>query len=163
MAKPKDHYIARLKAVPLFASLSKRELDLLLRQADSMRYPPRYRIVREGANGEEFWMVIEGELAVHRGGEEVARLGPGDFFGELAVIDSTPRDATVVSTTPVELLVIARRRFWATLEESPVLMRKVIIGLAKRLHELEAKDSALRAAAGRTIDLRTSETPVTSG
>jgi CRP/FNR family transcriptional regulator, cyclic AMP receptor protein len=143
----KDLYIARLKAVPLFASLSKRELDVLLRQADHLRYPARYRVVREGSNGDEFWMVLEGEVAVERGGEQVAKLGPGDFFGELAVIDSAPRDATVVSTTPVELLVISRQRFWATLEGSPTLMRKIIIGLARRLHELDAKDSAARAAA----------------
>jgi CRP/FNR family cyclic AMP-dependent transcriptional regulator len=143
----KDLYIARLKAVPLFASLSKRELALLLRQADHMRYPARYRVVREGSNGEEFWMVLEGEVGVERGGEQVAKLGPGDFFGELAVIDSAPRNATVVSTTPVELLVISRQRFWATLEGSPTLMRKIIVGLARRLHELDAKDSAARAAA----------------
>ncbi len=151
----KDQYIARLRAVPLFASLSKRELDLLLRQADHLRYPARYRVVREGTSGEEFWMVIEGELAVHRGGEEVARLGPGDYFGELSVIDSAPRDATVVSTTSVELLVIGRQRFWATLEGSPTLLRKITVGLARRLHELDAADSAARA--GRLVDLNSEE------
>jgi CRP-like cAMP-binding protein len=143
----KDQYVARLKAVPLFASLSKRELNLLLSQADHLRYPPRHKVIREGQPGEEFWMVIEGELAVHRGGEEVARIGPGDYFGELAVIDSAPRDATIVATTPVELLLIDRRRFWSTLEGSPTLMRKVLVGLARRLHELDARDSATRAAA----------------
>ena len=148
----KDQYIARLRAVPLFASLSKRELGLLLRQGDHLRYPPRTHVVREGASGEEFWMVIEGELAVHRGGEEVDRLGPGDYFGELAVIDPAPRNATVVSTTAVELLVIERRRFWAMLEGSPTLMRKIIVGLARRLRDVDAKDAAARGAASSVVD-----------
>lgn len=147
-----DKYIERLRAVPLFASLSKRELSLLLKQADELRYPPRYRVVREGSAGDEFWMVIDGDLAVERGGEEVARLGPGDYFGELAVIASSPRNATVVSTTPVQLLVIERRRFWATLEDSPTLMRKVIVGLARRLHEADARDTAARTSARAALD-----------
>ena len=64
----KDQYIARLKSVPLFAGMSKKELDLMVRQADHLRYPARYTVVREGRPGEEFWLVVEGELAVERGG-----------------------------------------------------------------------------------------------
>jgi CRP/FNR family transcriptional regulator, cyclic AMP receptor protein len=146
----KDLYIQRLRAVPLFSTLSKRELDLIVRQADHLRYPARYRVVREGTPGEEFWMVIEGELAVTRGGVEVATLGPGDYFGELAVIDPAPRDASVVATTPVELMVIGRRRFWTTVEGSPSLMRKLMIGLARRLHEADRREIDLRAASSLT-------------
>ncbi len=142
----KDQYVERLKAVPLFASLSKQELRLLLHQADHVRYPGRYRVVKEGDLGEEFWMVIEGELAVLRGGEEVARLGPGDYFGELAVIESSTRDATVEARTPVELLVIDRKHFWATIEGSPALLRKLVIGLAHRLHEYDQRAAAARGA-----------------
>jgi len=146
----KDQYIARLKSVPLFAGMSKKELDLMVRQADHLRYPARYTVVREGRPGEEFWLVVEGELAVERGGDQVATLGPGDWFGELAVIDPAPRDATIVATTPVELLIIGRRRFWATLEDSPTLMRKVIVGLAQRLRASDQADTARRAG---TIDV----------
>ena len=142
----KDLYIARLKSVPLFAGMSKKELDHMVRQADHLRYPARYSVVREGRPGEEFWLVIEGELVVQRGGEEVATLGPGDWFGELAVIDPAPRDATIVSTTPVELMVIGRRRFWSILEDSPTLMRKVIVGLAQRLRQADQEDTAERIA-----------------
>ena len=141
----RDEKLARLRAVPMFATLSKRELGLLLRQADELRYPARHQVVKEGTRGEEFWMVIEGELAVQRGGREVARLGPGEFFGELAVIDTTTRDATVVSKTPVDLLCIGQRSFWALVEGSPTLMRKMMVGMARRLHEMDAKDSAAKA------------------
>ncbi|MEO7979531.1 MAG: cyclic nucleotide-binding domain-containing protein, partial [Sporichthyaceae bacterium] len=85
-------------------------------------------------------------------GTTVATLGPGDWFGELAVIDSSPRDATITATTPVELMVIGRRQFWATLQGSPTLMRKVIIGLARRLHEMDALDAATRRPE-TTVDL----------
>jgi CRP-like cAMP-binding protein len=136
----KDLYIQRLKAVPLFSALAKRELDMLVKQADHLRYSARHEVVKEGAEGEEFWLVIEGTLEVHRGGRTVDEIGPGDYFGELAVIDPGPRDATVVSTSPVELMVIGRRRFWRTLEDSPALMRKVIVGLARRLREADLRD-----------------------
>jgi CRP-like cAMP-binding protein len=89
--------------------------------------------------------VVVGLLAVLRGGLVVAWLGPGHHFGELADTDTTPRDATILSTSPVELLHnIARRRFWALVEGSPTLMRKVIVGLAHRLHEMDAADTAAR-------------------
>jgi CRP-like cAMP-binding protein len=140
----KDLYIARLKAVPLFAQLAKKELDLLVRQADHLRYAARHQVIREGTPGEEFWLVIEGTLDVERGGKVVASLGPGDWFGELAVIDPGPRDANVTTTSPVELMVIGRRQFWGTLEGSPALMRKVIVGLARRLRAADAADAAAR-------------------
>ncbi len=146
----KDLYIARLKAVPLFASLSKKELDLLLKQADHLRYPARHSVVAEGATGEEFWLVIEGTLGVHRGGSRVATLGPGDYFGELSVIDPAPRDASVSADTPVELMVIGRQRFWATLQSSPTLMRKLLVGLAQRLREADAADTQARLSGQRS-------------
>ncbi len=148
----KDLYIARLKAVPLFGSLSKRELDLLVRQADHLRYPARHAVVSEGAHGDEFWLVIEGTLGVHRGGERVATLGPGDYFGELSVIDPAPRDASVTADTPVELMIIGRQRFWATLQSSPTLMRKLLVGLAQRLRQADAEDTRARLGAKASTD-----------
>jgi CRP-like cAMP-binding protein len=142
----RDLYIERLKAVPLFAQLSKKELGLLVRQADHVSYPDGFAVIREGQSGNEFWLVISGTLRVQRGGDEVAVLGPGDWFGELAVIDPAPRDATIAATSPVELMVIGRQRFWATLEGSTTLMRKVIIGLAHRLREMDTADAAERRA-----------------
>jgi CRP-like cAMP-binding protein len=162
----RDLYIARLKAVPLFAQMAKRELDQLVRQADHLRYPARHQVIKEGTPGEEFWLVIEGQLAVERGGATVATLGPGDWFGELSVLDAGPRDATITSTSPVELMVIGRRQFWGALQGSPTLMRKVIVGLARRLHAMDGLDSAARRSPepAATVDLtqqrKGSATPV---
>jgi CRP-like cAMP-binding protein len=148
----KDLYIARLKAVPLFAQLSKKELDGLVRHADHMRYAARHQVIREGELGEEFWLVIEGNLEVSRGGHAVATMGPGDWFGELAVIDPGPRDASVTTTTPVELMVIGRREFWGAMDATPHLMRKVIVGLAHRLRAMDAADTGTSGDSG-TVDL----------
>src|SRR4051794_39973310 len=145
----RDLYIARLKAVPLFASLSKRELDQLVRQADHLRYPARQQVVAAGSPGDEFWIVIEGTLGVHRGGQKVATLEPGDYFGELSVIDPAPRDADVIAETPCELMIIGRRRFWSTLQSSPTLMKKLLVGLAQRLRAADAADTAARLAGQR--------------
>lgn len=88
----KDLFIARLKAVPIFASMSKKELDVVLRQADHLRYAPRHTVVREGEPGEEFWMVVDGELAVQRGGRKSPGSGPATT--SVSWLSSTPRPAT---------------------------------------------------------------------
>jgi CRP-like cAMP-binding protein len=137
---PKDLYIEALRAVPIFASLSKKELGLLLREADHLRFPPRYRVVREDSPGDEFWLVLEGELSVQRGGRELAVLGQGDFFGDLDVIDPAPRDASVVTTTAAELLIVGRRRFWSLVDDVPAVSRKIMVGLARRLRERDGAD-----------------------
>ena len=82
--------------------------------------------------------------------------GLGDLGGlegrlvELAVIDPAPRDASVVAATPVELMVLGRRRFWTTVEASPSLMRKLMIGLARRLHEADRREIDLRKSSSLT-------------
>ncbi|MGH8892954.1 MAG: cyclic nucleotide-binding domain-containing protein, partial [Actinomycetes bacterium] len=129
----KDLYIARLKSVPLFKSLSKRELDLLLRQADHLRFPARYRVVREGSSGEEFWMVIEGELAVHRGGQDVAHLGPGDHFGEIALFHDVPRNATVTADADLSCLALSSWEFRPFVEAHPMVAWQLLETMSVRL------------------------------
>jgi CRP/FNR family cyclic AMP-dependent transcriptional regulator len=147
-----DPALELLKQVPLFAQLSRKELHLLVREADRMAYPSGFVVIQEGQSGNEFWLVVSGSLTVRRGGQVVAELGPGDWFGELAVIDPAPRDATVLTTSEVDLLVLGRQRFWAVLEGSTTMMRKVIIGLAHRLRQMDEADTARRsAAAGQDV------------
>ena len=133
----KDKHLARLSEVSLFRALSKKELETLGRSADTVSVPAGTALVEEGAAGREFFIVLSGEVSVTVGGKEVAVLKEGEWFGELAIIDPAPRDATVTALAPCELLVIDARRFGPLLEEVPVLARKILVGLARRLREAD--------------------------
>ena len=82
-------------------------------------------------------IVVEGTASVRRNGRLIAKLGPGDFFGELAVIAGVPRTATVTADTPMVVEALNRREFSSLLDRSPKLARKILIGAVKRLHQIE--------------------------
>lgn len=96
-------------------------------------------LVAEGADGDEFSYIVEGTAAVRRNGRTVARLGPGQYFGELALLDDRPRSATVVSTAPMRLLTLERRRFDALLDTMPALAGKLLQAMAQRLREADTR------------------------
>jgi CRP/FNR family cyclic AMP-dependent transcriptional regulator len=133
----KDQRIERLSSVSLFRALSRKELETLARAADAVEVAAGTTLVEEGAAGREFFIVMSGEVSVTAGGKEVAVLAEGEWFGELAIIDPAPRDASVSALSPCELLVIDARRFGPLLEEVPVLARKIMVGLARRLREAD--------------------------
>lgn len=133
----KDSHLDRLSSVSLFRALSRKELEALGRAADAVDVAAGTTLVEEGATGREFFIVLSGEVSVRVGGNEVAVLKEGEWFGELAIIDPAPRDATVTALSPCELLVIDARRFGPLLEEVPVLARKILVGMARRLREAD--------------------------
>ena len=133
----KDKHLERLSEVPLFRALSRKELETLGRSADAVEVAADTTLVTEGEAGREFYVVLSGEVSVVVGGKEVAVLGEGDWFGELAIIDPAPRDATVTTLTPCELLVIDARSFRPLLDEVPALGHKIMVGLARRLREAD--------------------------
>lgn len=96
-------------------------------------------LVSEGAAGAEFFAIIKGNASVSRHGQEVAQLGPGDFFGDLALLDRAPRNATITAVTPMELVVLGQREFAALIDEVPGFARKLLAGLARRLRAYDAK------------------------
>jgi CRP-like cAMP-binding protein len=101
---------AELKRVPLFSDLSQRQLGRLARQCQERIVPPGTTVVQEGKmSGVSFFIVADGEAAVTVGGRQVGTLGPGDHFGELALISKRERNATVTATTRLRCLVLA---FW---------------------------------------------------
>ncbi|MDQ3066397.1 MAG: cyclic nucleotide-binding domain-containing protein [Actinomycetota bacterium] len=122
-----------IKRVPLFASASKAELAEIASIADEIDLPAGKSLITEGDAGREFFVLIEGNADVVRGGKHVAKLGPGDFFGEIALIAKTPRNATITTTTAVRALVITDRAFRHLLDHSPEIAVGVLVALAERL------------------------------
>ena len=128
-----------LKKVPLFSGLSRRYLDLIARQTDEVKEEAGTVLAKQGALGLEFLLLLEGGARVDRDGTVIARLGPGDFFGEMSLIDGMPRSASVIAEDPSVLLVIQARSFRSLLDEVPELQRKLLVALCARLRAADAK------------------------
>ena len=120
--------------VPLFEQCSKRELEEVAKIADEIDLDAAKPLMREGDPGREFFVLLEGTAEVTRDGEQINTLGPGDFFGEIALISQGPRTATVTTTSPVRALVITERSFRRLVEQSPEIERKVLAAAVDRLN-----------------------------
>ena len=128
------------KALPnieLFSELSKKELKSIASLMTPVRVKAGRVLTEEGQPGREFMIIIEGTATVKRSGKVLARLGPGDFFGELAVIAGVPRTATVTADSDMLIETLNRREFSSLLDESPRIAKKVLVGAVRRLHEIE--------------------------
>lgn len=124
---------ALIKSVPLFQHCSKKELADVASIADELDLPEGKVLTREGDRGREFFVLVDGTVEIRRGGEKLDDLGPGDFFGEIALITKGPRTATVTATSPIEALVIEGRAFRALLDRTPGIAVKVMLALAERV------------------------------
>ena len=122
-----------IREVPLFSRLSKTELRDLAVLADEIDLRDGKELTRQGAPGREFFVLLEGTADVRKNGRKINTLGPGDFFGEIALVSREPRTATVTATSPVRTLVITDRSFRRLLDESPQVKTKVMEAMAKRL------------------------------
>jgi CRP/FNR family transcriptional regulator, cyclic AMP receptor protein len=130
-----------LAKVPLFSACSKKEIQQLAKLAQDIHVDAGHVVVREGAAGAEFFAIADGQAEVSRHGKVVATLGPGAFFGDLALLDKAPRNATVTAKTPMDLIVLGQREFTSILENSPTFVRKLLVGLAHRLREMDMQDT----------------------
>jgi CRP/FNR family cyclic AMP-dependent transcriptional regulator len=101
----------RLQSVPLFRGLSRRDLQQLGRWADEVDVPAGKQLTKQGDFAYEFFVIEEGTADVARDGQHIATLGPGDFFGEIGMMESSRRTASVVATSPMRLIVMASREF----------------------------------------------------
>jgi CRP-like cAMP-binding protein len=122
-----------LAGVHLFASLGARDLGAIARVATEAEFPAGRLIARQGDPGSGIFVVASGRARVVRGDEQLAIFGPGDFFGELSVIDRAPRVASVVAVEPTTCLAIAAWDFMALLERRPKLMKAVLLEVVARL------------------------------
>ena len=126
-----------LADIGLFAELSKQERRRVASLITPLRVEAGRVLTREGAHGREFMIISEGTAAVSRAGHEIARLGPGDFFGELSLVAGIPRTATVTADTDMVVNALNRREFAALLDGSPDLAKKILVGAVRRLADLE--------------------------
>lgn len=128
-----DLKVAALKRLPLFEGLSRRQLIQVARLTDDLDVPAGTVLCREGSRGEEFFVIIDGEAAVTRGGARVATVGPGEFFGEIAVLEPVLRTATVTAATPLRFFLVSGHAFSSLLDTDPEIERRVLRTLARRL------------------------------
>ena len=133
----KDDYIARLQQVPLFASLSKKDVARIAKAADEVDFSAGHRLITEGETGSEAYVVLSGTASISREGTTIAALGPGEIIGELALLEDAERAASVTCETDCSMMVLDRRHFIPLLEETPALAIKFLEELARRLRELD--------------------------
>ncbi|MET0938806.1 MAG: cyclic nucleotide-binding domain-containing protein [Gaiellaceae bacterium] len=129
----RDRKVDMLADVPLFSGCSKKELRTIATIADEIDLRRGKVLMRQGAPGREFFVLLEGTVEVVRDGKQVTTLGEGDFFGELALISNIPRTATVTATSPIRTLVVFGRDFRRLLEEDAGIAMKVLGAMAERM------------------------------
>ena len=133
-----DDKIARLEEVALLEACSYKQLRAVARITDVLELPAGTMLARAGEPGNEFFLILDGSARVEVSPRKRSRLGPGDYFGEMSLLDGGPRSASVVADTPVRLLVINRRDFTTLLREAPALTQSILTTLSKRLRQAEA-------------------------
>ena len=134
---PRDEKLEHLRTVPLFSRFGTHELERLSQLADEIEVGLDRVLAEEGEIGHEFFIVLDGRVMVLDGRTPVRMLGPGEFFGEIALIESVPRTATVRAEGIVRLLVVGHREFHALMDEFPSVRRAVLDAMADRLRRSE--------------------------
>jgi CRP-like cAMP-binding protein len=125
--------VEALRRAPLFDGLAKKELTELARATDELAVPAGTVLCREGSLGSEFFVVVSGTAEVTRDGKLLATRSSGDFFGEIALLATTKRTATVTATTDLRCFVLTSRAFRAVLDDNRSVERKVTQALAERV------------------------------
>jgi CRP-like cAMP-binding protein len=128
---------ARLREIPLFAGLGKKERREVAKQADEVDVQAGRHLVREGEFAYEFFAIEEGTAEVRRGEQLLAELGPGDFFGEMGLIEKVTRNASVTATTPVTALVLTGSAFRHLERELPAVSKQIRRAIEERCRQLE--------------------------
>lgn len=126
-----------LHRIPLFSGFDRRRLERLGMLADEVDVPAGKVLMRQGDIGADMMVLVRGSVSVERDGSRINTLGPGDFFGEIALVDGGPRTATVSAEEPSTLLVITHRDFHSMMDEFPEVAGQVMNALANRVRTLD--------------------------
>lgn len=140
----KQEKLDLLGQVPLFRDLSKKDLTRVLETAKETLHREGASVITEGRGGVGFHLITEGKAKVLRAGRTVATLGPGEFFGEMALVDDAPRSASVIAETDLSTVVISKWEFRPLLKHHPELAWKMIEHLVARVREEQTgRDAAI--------------------
>jgi CRP/FNR family cyclic AMP-dependent transcriptional regulator len=123
----------RLREVPLFEALSNKQLGQISALMTRIERPAGTVLIEEGNTGQEFFIVLDGMVEVRHGDRVIATRGPGEYFGEIALLDKRPRTATVVAKESVVVEVLNRREFASLLAQTPDVAEEVMATMARRL------------------------------
>ncbi len=135
MARTKAAVVEALERVPLLTDLSKRDRGRLASSMKDATYPAGKQIVMEGRSGVGFFVITGGSAAVSIGGEVVRMLGPGDYFGEMALIDGGRRSATVTADSDLDVLTMTSWTFKGFVQENPSVAWALLTTMAERMRE----------------------------
>lgn len=133
MELTQDRRIELLGACPLFGGVRREDLAAIGERSLEVDFAANHVIARQGEIGTGLFVIVSGNARVVRNGEELARLGPGDFFGEMSVIDGLPRVAQVVASEPTRCLALASWEFERLVLDHPVIGLAILRGLSARL------------------------------
>ena len=130
--------IAFLQSVPIFAGMTSQELMDVADITKEVSYPAENTIIREDDIGDHMFILVEGEVVVHRGNTRIGKLRPNDFFGEISILDRGPRSASVTTLSDCQLLRIDQRDFWQILTGHHTLAVSMVKVLAQRMRQMLA-------------------------
>jgi CRP/FNR family transcriptional regulator, cyclic AMP receptor protein len=135
--KGKNAKLELLGHIPLFSACTKGDLRRIASLADEVEVPKGKVLTRQGEPGRECFVIADGRAKATMRGRRSASMGPGDFFGEMSLLDQGPRSATVTAESDMELLVLTSQGFWSLLRDVPVVAPRIMRVLAERLREAE--------------------------
>jgi len=139
-----DTKVELLRHIPLFKSCNPHALEEIGRLADEVDVPDGYTLIREGTFGEQFILIVEGRVRIDRGGKTIRTMGPGEFLGEIALIDKGRTTATATTEGPAKLFIVGHQAFHSLLDQSPAVRLDIMTALANRVRQNEPSDAPLQ-------------------
>lgn len=133
----RDKRLEMLRSVPLFQGLSRRELAGILEAGREVEFAPGEIIVERGLKAMDFYLIMDGQASLKVPARKVSMLGPGDYFGEISVLDGEPRSATITAETRMWALRLHRSRFIPLLDRHGSIARKILVEMCSRLRRAE--------------------------
>jgi len=131
----RDPVIEMLEKASLWSGLDRKDLKFIVRLSKERKYETGEVIVRKGEGTVGFYLILDGSVEIRSNGTTLSKLGPGQFFGEMSVVDNQPRSADVVAIEPSRCLILSAWSFNALISEHPKIARKILQEFVRRLRD----------------------------